>query len=306
MSRDRKTTRLADRQRGLLTTKQAESIGWTSSSIERATAAGRIDHPEPGVLRIGGAEGGWYQRLLAACMTSGGYAIDRAGAALYELEGFDPRWVEVVVRRWDRRPNSSVHIRESLFLTDDDVTVVKGVPCVTIEFLLVHLGAKVPSVMVENALDDALGRALTTPERIWTVMERVAKPGVRGVGVIRPLLMDRLGTSGRRSNGFEKKVFRVIKRAGLPLPVAQLEIRDGDFLAFADWGYAGYRVLIECVSVKYHSGMRRTHADITRRNRIINLDYEVLEFTHDHATKEQHVIERDVSTALARNAWRLA
>jgi hypothetical protein len=306
MSRDRKTTRLADRQRGLLTTKQAASIGWTSSSIERAVSAGRIDHPEPNVIRIGGADGGWHQRLLAACMTSGGYAIDRAGAALYELEGFSPRWVEVIVRRWERRPNQSVHIRESQFLTDADVTVVKGIPCVTIEFLLVHLGATVPSVMVEDALDDALRRGLTTPERIWAVMERVAKPGVRGVGVIRPLLLRRLGTSGRRSNGFEKKVYRVIEKAGLPLPVAQLEIRDVDFLAFADWAYPAYRVLIECVSVEYHSGLRRTHADITRRNRVVNLDYEVLEFTYEHATVEQHVIVRDVSRALERNEWRLA
>lgn len=286
--------------------KQAIEIGWTPDSVKWAVRSGRIERPEPGVLRIGGADGGWYQRQLAACMTSGGYAVDRAGAALYELEGFRPGAVEVVVTRWDRRPNTSFRIRESLFLTDADVTVVKGIPCVKIEWLLVHLGARVPSERVEQALDDALRRGLTTPGRIWAVMERVAKPGVRGVGVIRPLLVRRLGTNGRRSNGFEKKVYRVIEDAGLPVPVAQLEIRDGDFVAFADWGYPQYRVVVECVSIEWHSGLRRTHADITRRNRIVNLDYEVLEFTHEHATKEQFVIARDVSTALIRNAWRLA
>lgn len=306
MSRDRKTSWLADRQRGLLTTTQASDIGWTPDAMQWAFESGRIDRPEPGVLRIGGADGGWYQRQLAACMTSSGYAVDRAAAALYELEGFRPGIVEVVVPRWDRRPNASFRIRESKFLTDADVTIVKGIPCVRIEWLLVHLGARVPPERVEQALDDALGRGLTTPERVWAVLVRVAKPGVRGVGVIRPMLRRRLGTGGRRPNGFEKKVFRVIERAGLPLPVAQLEIRSGDFLAFADWGYPGHRVLIECVSVEFHRGLVRTHRDITRRNQIVNLDYEVLEFTYEHATKEPFVIVRDVRRALARNAWRLA
>ena len=306
MSRDRKTTRLAGRQRGLLTTKQALDVGWTSSSLHRASIAGRIQHPEPGVVKIGGAPDSWRQRLLAACLTEGGYATDRAGAALYRLEGFDPRWIEVVVRRWHRRPNRSVRIRESTLLTDDDVTIVDGIPCVTIEWLLIHLGAKVPSVLVEQALDDALRRHLTTPEKLWAVFLRVAKPGVRGVAVIRPLLIRRLGTSGRRPNGFEQKLFRIIERAGLPLPVAQFEIRDGEFVAYADWGYPDRRVLMECVSDEWHFGRLRTYRDTTRRNRLVNLGYDVIEFTHDHVTKQKDLVAKTVLDAHERGARHLA
>jgi hypothetical protein len=129
---------------------------------------------------------------------------------------------------------------------------------------------------------------------------------VNGVGVIRPMLVRRLGTSGRRSNGFEKSLYRVLERAGLPLPVAQWEIRDGDFVAYADWGYPGHRIAIECVSDEWHSGRVRRNRDITRRNRIVNLDIEVIEFTDDHLKHDKVLVAKTVETALRRRAHLLA
>jgi len=307
MSRDRKTTRLAGRQQGLLTTESAIEIGWSTSSIDRAVRSGRIERPEPGVLKIGGAPLTWRQLLHAKCMTEAGYADRRASAALYCLEGCDPRIQDVVVRRWHRRPNDSVRfLHESTRLTDADVTVVDGIPCTTIEWTLIHLGSVVPSVTVETALDDALRRGLTTPEKLWEVFLRVAAKGVRGCGVIRPMLVRRLGTSGRRPNGFEMRLFRILEHAGLPLPIAQWEIRDGDWVAYADWGYERHRIALECVSDEWHSGRVRRYRDITRRNRIINLDIEVLEFTDDHVKHEKALVAKTVEAALARRAHLLA
>ncbi|MEA3055398.1 MAG: hypothetical protein QOD30_830, partial [Actinomycetota bacterium] len=186
-------------------------------------------------------------------------------------------------------------------LTDSDVTAVDGIPCTTIEWTLIHLGAVVPAALVEQALDDALRRGLTTPERLWLVHLRVAGKGVRGTGVIRPMLVRRLGTSGRRPNGFEKRLFRILERAGLPPPEAQVEIRDGEFVAYADWGYLPRHVLLECVSDEWHSGRIRRNRDIKRRNHIINLGYEVLEFTDDHLKEEEEWVAKTVETALDRH-----
>jgi hypothetical protein len=307
MSRDRTTTRLAGRQQGLLTTKAALQVGWSASALDRATRSGRIERPEPGVLRIGGAPLTWRQQLLARCLTEDGVASHRAAAALWGLEGFEPRILDVTVRRWARRPNESVgHLHESTRLTDEDVTEIDGIPCTTVEWTLVHLGAVAPRLKVEIALDDALRRGLTTPERVWAVRTRVAQRGVRGVGVIRPLLVARLGTSGRRPNGFERKLFRILDAAGVPLPTAQLEIRDGEFVAYADWGYADRRVVIECVSDEWHSGRVRRHRDTTRRNRIVNLGYDVLEFTSDHVRYEKEYVAATTLTAYERGARHLA
>lgn len=120
------------------------------------------------------------------------------------------------------------------------------------------------------------------------------------------MLVRRLGTSGRRPNGFERKLLRILTLANLPLPVAQMEIRDGDWVAYADWGYPVHRVAMECVSDEWHSGRVRRHRDTSRRNRIVNLDYDVLEFTHEHVTREKPLVAKTVAIALERRSHLLA
>src|SRR4051794_31654558 len=100
MSRDERTAWLAGRQQGLLRTGQALASGWSEAALSRAASEGRLERPEPGVLKIGGAPTTWHQSLLAKCMTEGGWAVHRASAALWRLEGFDRRIQDVVVKRW--------------------------------------------------------------------------------------------------------------------------------------------------------------------------------------------------------------
>lgn len=298
MTRDEETARLAARQEGLLTEPQATELGWTTGSLARATKAGRILRPEPGVLKVAGAPTTWRQQLLARCLTEGGYASHRAAAALWGLEGFEPRVQDVTVHRWERRPNASVrNLHESTRLTDGDVTEIDGIPCTSIEWTLAHLGAVVSPHQVEMALDDALRRGLTTPARCWAVLQRVAERGVRGVGVIRSLLKRRLGITGPRPNEFERLLYRILDAAGLPLPVPPYEIRteSGMFVARADWAYPPpKRVAIECVSDEWHSGRVRRHRDTTRRNRMQRERYTVLEFTIDHMRTEKAYVAEEV------------
>lgn len=295
MSDDREIARIARSQQGLLTD---DTFPLSDRTRRRRVATGRLERPEPGVLRVAGTPTTWRQTLLARCLTEGGYASHRASAALHRLEGFDPRIMDITVRRWQRRPNHSVrHLHESTRLTDADLTEIDGIPCVTIEWTLIHLGAVVSPRQVEMALDDALRRNLTTPERCWAVLQRIAGRGVRGVGVIRPMLRRRLGTTGPRPNEFERSLYRILETAGLPLPVAQYEIRDerGIFVARADWAYPPpTRVAIECVSDEWHSGRIRRLRDTTRRNRMQRARYAVLEFTVDHVRHEQAYVAEEV------------
>lgn len=306
MRDDRAISRIAERMHGLIPVHRLDDLGISADVRSDLVIAGRWSAPEPGVIKIGGSPSTWHQRVLAAAMTEHGFASHRTAAALWRLEGFERRIIEVTTGRWERRPNLSVKIHENTRMTGADVTEVDGIPCTTIEWTLIHLGAVVPPVKIEVALDDALRRHLTTPEKLWQVFQRVAGRGVRGCGVIRPLLVRRLGTSGRRPNGFEKRLYRILERAGLPLPVAQLEIRDGDFVAYADWGYAPERLVIECVSDEWHNGRVRRNRDVKRRNQIINLDYEVLEFTDDHVKREHEWVAKTVLTALERGRRHLA
>lgn len=298
MFREREVARIAASQHSLVTVAQLDALGVTADQRSDRVLAGRWMAPEPGVVQIAGAPTTWHQQLLAKCLTEGGYASHRASAALFRLEGFEPRVMDITVRRWERRPNASVrNLHESTRLTDEDVTEIDGIPCVTIEWTLLHLGAVVSPRQVEMALDDALRRGLTTPERCWAVLDRIAGRGVRGTGVIRPMLRRRLGTTGPRPNEFERSLYRILEVAGLPLPIAQYEIRDenGLFVARADWAYPPpTRVAIECVSDEWHSGRIRRHRDSTRRNRMQRARFTVLEFTIDHVRHEHAYVAEEV------------
>lgn len=95
MTPDQQLARLAARQHGLYTTDQALAAGLSPAGLVRRTARGSIERLEPNIYRMAGAMGSWHQRVLAACLTEDGLAFGRTAAALWGLDGFEPRIVEV-------------------------------------------------------------------------------------------------------------------------------------------------------------------------------------------------------------------
>lgn len=166
MKPDQHLARLAARQYGLYTTDQALTAGLTSSALWRRRESGRVQRLEPEVYRAAGVPETWHQRLLIACLTEDAVASHRAAAALFALDGFPPRIVEVVTPRWKRRPNPSVRVHESTDLREAHRTKRCGIPVTTIERTLIDLGAVVPRIKVEQAFDEALRQGLTTPEAV--------------------------------------------------------------------------------------------------------------------------------------------
>ena len=102
------------------------------------------------------------------------------------------------------------------------------------------------------------------------------------------------------------KTYRAAEVETAALNNVNVEIRDGEFVAFADWGYLPRPVVLECVSDEWHNGRVRRNRDIKRRNRIINLGIEVLEFTDDHVKLEPEWVAKTVETALDRHPPELA
>lgn len=301
MTPDQQLARLAARQYGVYTTDQALVAGLTSSALSRREASGRLRRLEPEVYGMAGAPETWHQRLLVACLTEDAVASHRAAAALFGLDGFPPRTVEVVTRRWKRRANPSVRVHESTDLRDVHRTERFGIPVTSIERTLIDLGAVVPRTRVEQAFDDALQRGLTTPEQVRDRFLQLARRGRRGIGVLRPLLERRLGTSGPRPGEFERRVYRLLCDAGVPEPVLEHIVLTpgGSFLARVDLAYPALRIAIECDSDRWHSGRQRRQADLERQNRLVLAGWTILRFTWDDLIDQPHLIVAQVRMALA-------
>ena len=88
--------KLAARQYGVVSRKQAIALGLSPFAISRRVMAGKLREVLPGVYAIPGVPRSYCQRLMAAILWAGEGAVacHRAAASLYDLDGFTAAPVE--------------------------------------------------------------------------------------------------------------------------------------------------------------------------------------------------------------------
>src|SRR5687768_15522286 len=81
---------LAASQHGAFSRRQAAILGLSSRQVRSLIAAGFLDEPVGGVLRMRGSPPSWRQELMIATLVGRGFhAGFRAAAHLHRLDGFD-------------------------------------------------------------------------------------------------------------------------------------------------------------------------------------------------------------------------
>ena len=78
----------------------------------------------------------------------------------------------------------------------------------------------------------------------------------------------------------EAEFRRLMQRAGLPDPVAQMDIGDDDqWIARVDYAYPTVKLVIELDSVRYHGAKLDEEHDAERDERLTAAGWEVIRFT---------------------------
>lgn len=97
---DQAIARLARRQYGLVSRRQALASGASRSLVQRRLAAARWEQVFTGVYRLAGIAPSWRQNLLAACLAVGGdtSSSHRSAARLWRLAGFEEQVLQVSVQ----------------------------------------------------------------------------------------------------------------------------------------------------------------------------------------------------------------
>jgi hypothetical protein len=150
-----------------------------------------------------------------------------------------------------------------------DLAFRDGIPVTTPERTLLDLGAVCHESVVEMALDAAEKDGLVTVSGLRRTLQRLGRQGRNGAGVLRRVLDLQYGRPAVPESEMETRLFQVLRRHGLPAPVAQYEIRDGGaFIGRVDAAYPDLRIAIEYDSVEHHTGRRKILADSDRRNRL--------------------------------------
>lgn len=280
---DQMLATIASAQYGVFTLAQALACGLTERTIERRTGRGAFVRLDPGVFAVGGSPSNWRRGVMAAVLSVNELtaASHRTAAHLWGLTNRRPDRVEVVAKRHERAIRDSFIVHESLDLLQEDIATIDGIPVTSAERTVVDLGAVAPSWMVEACLDTGLRKGLFGLADVGGFVSRVAKRGRRGVGVVRPLLGERLDWKGLTESDLEDLFRRIVSESALPMPEPQYTLRDehGGFVCRADFAYVKAKALIELDSEKHHMDPATFRRDREKQNRAMALGWRVYRFT---------------------------
>jgi very-short-patch-repair endonuclease len=292
ISIDRRITRLVAEQHGVFSHEQAKQQGASKNQIRWRIESGRWERVHQSVYRISGSPTSWRQMLLAACLAWGPKALisHRCAAAMWKFPGFEPtKMVEITVPRRRHRDHTD-NVVHWMNVLPADATILDAIPVTTPSRTLFDIASVMPQEIVEEALDDAMRRKLTSIRRLhWYIDARRGKSGIR---VIRTLLEMRGNTSTAPESVLETRVLRALRAAGLPKPALQYPIHDDHRLvAVVDFAFPAIRLAIEADGYRWHSGRLRWEHDLGRRNALTSLGWRVMHVTwKDLETRPDHVI----------------
>jgi very-short-patch-repair endonuclease len=140
---------------------------------------------------------------------------------------------------------------------------------------LIDIAGCVDADAVEEAFDDALRRRLVTVARLRRRLRDLGPAGRRGSRLLGEFTDARAGVARVPESGFETRLQRVLRAAGLPTPVVQHRI--GAYRV--DFAYPDARVAIEADGFRWHSTRQQWDRDRARRNALTTMGWTVLHVT---------------------------
>lgn len=309
MDERRQVSQLASSQRGLVTRAQLLEAGFTARMIDRRLQAGGLVLASHGVYEMAGLPPDRWRAGLAACLAAGGTVAfsHRASASIWG--GHPPMAPMVDLSLTPRRSvrieagSGDLVLHRSVDLTMDQIVVHHGLPVTRPARTLVDLGAVVAPRVVEDVLDDFVGRKLVTIREVRAALERLAARGRSGCGVLREVLDRRAGAELTMSRSrLEAELIRLCERAGLPHPVFQHELIVGGRRRRLDFAFPGLRLAIEVDGYESHSRYHVFEDDRARSNDLELAGWTVLHFTWTQVTQRPGYVVSVLRAALAQSA----
>ena len=276
---------------------QALEAGFSVASAERRMASGEWQRVHPHVYRLRGAPVSWEQRLMAAHLWAGGRTAvsHRSAAALWKLDGFGPGPVELTTPARRARPPTGVTLHVSTDLGRSDAGNLGALRVTGIVRTLIDLGAVVDdAALVEAAIESAVRRDPEVLDRLAVRLDALGGHGRRGAGVVRSILAVRDPEAAASESQFETRLERLLRRARMPMPTRQYEVRkqDGAFVARLDFAWPERRVAVEPDGLRWHSGRAAFERGIDRANDLALSRWTVLHVTWNDLRRPEVVLER--------------
>ena len=290
--------RLARGQFGVVARRQLVDLGMSVWSIDRRVASGELQPCLPGVYSVPWVPTTWKQRAAAAQLWAGSTAVlsHNSAARLWQLDVDHDAEVHITVenRLHSPRPWLKVHKVSS----PSRAVRIEGLSVTPLSQTLLDVAAAVAPDDLEEALESALRRRLTTMPKLQAFVEQHCVRGRRGCAPLRRLLNER-GDIPATGSRFETRFNRLLRKARLPLPRRQVEIFDGGrFIGRVDFAYPEAKILIEADGYLFHSGRKAWQRD-GRKGNVYGLQgWLILRFTTEDLKERPNEVIETVRAAL--------
>jgi predicted transcriptional regulator of viral defense system len=279
---DREIARLAQRQYGVIATRQLAALGLSRGAVAARAAAGRLHRIHRGVYAVGHPVLPRYGRWMAAVLTAGpGAALSHASAAaLWEIRASAASKTDVSVRRAsgrEKRPGVRVH--RAAALRSDETTTHHEIPVTTPARTLLDLASSLPRRALERALDEAEILELFDLRALRKVID--AHRGQRGAHVLAAALEEHDPGTTLTKSELEELMLTLCDDYGLERPqvnetLAGLEV---DFL------FAAQALVVEADSWRFHRTRKAFERDRQRDAILTRAGYRTIRVTHRQMTR---------------------
>jgi very-short-patch-repair endonuclease len=263
---------LAERQHWVITRGQLLRLGLTDEGIEHRIAIGRLHVVRAGVYAVGRAALTREGHFMAAVLSCGDGAVLSHESAAAHWRILTPRGgpihVTVPPSRSARRRGIAVHRRAGPL----GATRHEAIPITRVADTVVDLATGLPDEPLERAINEAVNRDLTDPDRLRDEAAAMRRRlGARRVVA----LLDR-DTYVVTDSRLEQRLLRIVRRAGLPPPQTQRHLVGGrvDFY----WPQLG--LIVEADSLRFHRTPAQQRADRLRDQKNAAAGLITLRFTH--------------------------
>ena len=206
---------LATRQHGVVSIRQLASLGYSRSSVSKATTAGRLYRLHRGVYAVGHTNLSPQSYCLAAVLACAPHALlsHVSAAWLWGLLNRRPGVIHVTAptRRRAKRRLCLHHAR----LVDEDCSILDGIPVTALPRTLLDLAAMLPAHRLQRAIERSEELRLFDLGPVDSLLARAG--GHPGAGRLRSALALYRPPPFTRS-GLERRFLELAQKAGLPTP----------------------------------------------------------------------------------------
>lgn len=292
---DRRCSHVAAEQYGIITRQQALQAGLTARRLERFVTGSRWRLVLPGIYAQATASTSLQQRAIAAVMWAGPSAAAsfETACALRHFADSLSEPIEVSSLRKLRSEQIVAHHVQSWAAAE--VEVANGISVTSMERTLVDMAGRELAPRIQELLDEALRRSLTTVSRLDSFVRTASGSGRHGPAALRVLLPQYMNGGGFSESILESRLRRLLDNSPLPQPVAQYVVRNGDrFVARVDFAWPGLKVAVETVGRKHHEG--QWERDVARLDALREAGWVVIFVTWE----DVHMRPRETLMSIAR------